>query len=186
MPGPQLTDSELVTAIVAGDQERFGELVDRYETKLVRYVVYLIHDQTAAQDVVQEAFIKAYRNLRGFNDKYKFSSWIYRIAHNEAMTYVRHEKHLDHDTEVETLDDTTPESTIIRQIDRAILRDRMNICLDKLDARYREVLMLQFYEGMKYDEIADVLHVPASTVGVWALRGKTKLRQLCEEKGVTL
>jgi RNA polymerase sigma-70 factor (ECF subfamily) len=175
MTEPQLADNELVAAIVAGDQERFGELMGRYESKLVHYVVYLIHDRSAAQDIVQETFIKTYKNLRGFNAKYKFSSWIYRIAHNEAMSYVRHEKHLDHDTDID----------IVREIDRSILRDKMSLCLDEIDARYREVLMLQFYEGMKYDEIADVLRVPPSTVGVWALRGKAKLKELCERKGVT-
>lgn len=179
------TDAELVRAITDGDNERFGELMSRYEAKLLRYAVYLIHNEALAQDIVQEAFIKTYKNLRGYNAKYKFSSWIYRIVHNEAMSAVRGRQYIAEDVDIETIQEPSSESTTIRDIDRAILRGTMQACLDEIDAKYREVLMLQYYENMQYDEIADVLHVPASTVGVWSLRGKAKLKKLCEEKGVT-
>lgn len=182
----ELTDAELVEVITGGDTERFGELMERYESKLLRYTIYLIHDGVLAQDVVQETFIKTYKNLRGYNPKYKFSSWIYRIAHNEAMSAVRAKKHVAEDIDVETVKEPSDEPSIIREIDQTILRGNLQMCLDTLDARYREVLMLQYYENMRYDEIADVLHIPPSTVGVWSLRGKARLKKLCEEKGVTL
>lgn len=182
----ELTDAELVEVIAGGDAERFGELMERYEAKLLRYATYLIHDGALAQDIVQETFIKTYKNLRGYNSKYKFSSWIYRIAHNEAMSAVRGQKHIAEDVDVETIEEPGDEPSIIREIDQTILRGNLQTCLDTLDARYREVLMLQYYENMRYDEIADVLHIPPSTVGVWSSRGKQKLKKLCEEKGVTL
>lgn len=185
MAKAELTDAELVEAVVSGDTERFGALMERYEAKLLRYATYLIHDDVLAQDVVQEAFIKTYKNLRGYNPRYKFSSWIYRIVHNEAISAVRGQRYAAEDVDIETLQEPSSELTTIRDIDRAILRGTMQACLDELDAKYREVLMLQYYENMQYDEIADVLHVPASTVGVWSLRGKAKLKKLCEEKGVT-
>lgn len=178
------TDAELVKEIAEGATERFGELMGRYEAKLLRYVVYLIHDGTLAQDIVQETFIKTYRNLRGYNAKYKFSSWIYRIAHNETMSTVRKQRHIAEDVDIETIEGPSSESTVIREIDQAILSGNVQACLDALDPKYREVLMLQYYENMQYNEIADVLHVPPSTVGVWALRGKAMLKELCEEKGV--
>lgn len=177
------TDATLIARIIAGDTAQFGELMQRYEDKLLRYVTYLIHDAALAQDIVQETFIKTYRNLRGYNPKYKFSSWIYRIAHNEAMSALRGHRHIDTGTEVESLE-ALSEIDIVRDIDHAILQGHMQACLNGLDAKYREVLMLQYYEHMRYDEIADVLHTPPSTVGVWASRGKAKLRKLCEEKGV--
>lgn len=179
------TDSEIVVLVIGGETEAFGDLMSRYEDKLLRYVIYLIHDQARAADVVQDTFIKAYQNLNGFKPKYKFSSWIYRIAHNEAINAIKKDRHLQHEPAIEELKEASYESTIVRDIDRAILKNDMQLCLNQLDAKYREVLMLQYYENMKYSEIADVLHVPTATVGVWASRAKQKLRQLCEQKGVT-
>lgn len=181
----ELTDAALVERIAGGDTDGFEELMNRYEAKLLRYAIYLIHDDSLAQDIVQETFIKTYRNLRGYNPKYKFSSWIYRITHNEAMSAVRAQRHIASDVDVESLEESH-ESTTIRDIDHAILHGKMRSCLDTIPAKYREVLMLQYYENMQYGEIADILHIPPSTVGVWSMRGKAQLKKLCEEKGVTL
>lgn len=181
---PKINDEEIIDRVVKGDADMFGEIMQRYEPRLVRYVIYLIHDEAMASDVVQETFIKSYKNLQSFNAKYKFSSWIYRIAHNEAMNAVKREKHIVQDLDVEEMHEATYEMTTIQDIDRAILQGNVKACLDSLDLRYREVLMLQYYENMKYNEIADVLHMPASTVGVWASRGKTMLKQICEKKGL--
>jgi RNA polymerase sigma-70 factor (ECF subfamily) len=178
------SDEEIVAQIVRGDVDLFGEIMQRYEARLVRYVVYLIHNDAMASDVVQETFIKTYTNLQGFNAKYKFSSWIYRIVHNEAMNTIKREKHIVQDLDVETIHEATYETSTIEDIDRKILQGNVKACLDSLDLRYREVLMLQYYENMKYGEIADVLHMPASTVGVWASRGKVMLKRICEQKGV--
>lgn len=177
-------DEAVVARITAGDVDSYAVLMARYEQKLLRYVVYLLHDQATAADVVQETFIKAYRNLRSFKPKYKFSSWIYRIAHNEAMNAVKKERHIQRDADAETLVDDTQDATIVNEIDAAILRDDLKACLVHLDVKYREVLMLQYYENMKYIEIADILHIPVATVGVRAARAKAKLRQLCEKQGV--
>ena len=184
MAATNQTDEKIVSQIVSGDVEMFAEIMQRYEQRLLRYVIYLIRNEAMASDVVQETFIKAYQNLKGFKARYKFSSWIYRIAHNEAMNAVKREKHIVQNIDVENIREATYETTTIQDIDRTILQGHVKACLDSLDIRYREVLMLQFYENMKYSEISDVLHIPASTVGVWASRGKAMLRRICEQKGV--
>lgn len=176
------TDAELVKRIIDGDAELFGELMQRYEAKLLRYVVYLTHDEPAASDVVQETFIRTYQNLRGYNDAYKFSSWIFRIAHNQAMNML---KRYARETGLENINEPSAESTTVRDIDREILRDDMTECMNDLEPRYREVLMLQYIEHMKYSDIADVVHAPPSTVGVWAKRARERLREICKNKGVT-
>lgn len=182
-PSTTPTDESLVALVVGGDVDSYGELMSRYEPRLMRYVVSLIHDHEAAADIVQETFIKTYQNLRGFDDAYKFSSWIYRIAHNEAMNVVRRERHISHDVDA---NETAPsyEPTTMHDIDQTILKDDVAACLDQLEPKYREVLMLQYYENMKYGEIADVLHVPPSTVGVWASRAKAKMQVICRKKGI--
>jgi RNA polymerase sigma-70 factor (ECF subfamily) len=182
MPGA--TDAELVERVVNGDTESFAELIRRYEEKLFRYVLYLTHDTTLSEDIVQDTFIKAYQNLQSYNPKYSFSSWVYRIAHNGAMDSFRKSRHIADGVEVDSLEQASDEMNIVQSIDREILHDDVQECLEELEAKYREVLMLQYYENMRFSDIADVLHIPVSTVGVWSSRGKTRLRKLCEKKGV--
>lgn len=177
-------DETIVSAVIGGDIEQYATLIKRYETKLQRYVVYLIHDETTAYDTVQDTFIKAYQNLRSYNADYRFSSWIYRIAHNEAMNAVKRHKHVSND-DVDTIPDMSYESDLEDIVDSKILKTHIHSCLARLDPKYREVIQLVYFEHMKYEDIADVLRIPTSTVGVWLSRAKTKLRKLCEERGVT-
>jgi len=179
------TDEAITTRVVDGDSEAYGELMLHYEAKLLRYVVYLIHDQATAHDVVQETFIKAYQNLNSFNPSHKFSSWIYRIAHNETMNAIKKNKHLS-DKDIDDLPEIGYEPKLDAEIDRTFLKGEVRDCLNQLDTKYREVIQLIYFENMKYDEASDVLHIPTSTVGVWLARGKKKLKTICEQKGVQL
>ena len=177
------TDESIVESIIAGDIDAFAEIIARYEARLHRYVVYLIHNHTTADDVVQDTFIKAYQNLRSFNAKYKFSSWMYRIAHNEAMNAVKKVRKLT-DDDIYELPDQGYDQHIEELVDGTILKEDVHSCLDKLDSKYREVIQLVYFEHMKYDEVSDVLHMPPSTVGVWLSRAKIQLKQLCKQRGV--
>lgn len=176
-------DTSVVQQIIAGDTEKYAEIINRYEAKLTRYVVYLIHNSTIAQDVVQETFIKAYQNLRGFNPKYKFSSWIYRIAHNEAMNAVKKNRRLI-DKALDDLPEISYNPDFEQIVDTSLLKGRIQECLSELEPKYREVIQLIFFENMKYDEVSDILHIPTSTVGVWLLRAKKKLKIICQQKGI--
>lgn len=177
------TDESIVVMVTSGDIDAYADIMARYEAKLRRYVSYLIHNQTMADDVVQDTFIKAYRNLKGFNPKYKFSSWIYRIAHNEAMNAIKKERHLT-DNDIEELPDIGYDQQIEELIDSDILKEQVHGCLDKLDSKYREVIQLVYFEHMKYDEVSDILQVPTSTIGVWLSRAKTRLKEICKRRGV--
>ena len=84
-----LSDEALVELVCSQNQELYAEIVRRYQDKLMRYAHYLTQNEDQAADVVQEAFIKAFINLKGFNTKKKFSSWIYRIVHNQAINYLK-------------------------------------------------------------------------------------------------
>ena len=184
MVSNQPNDESIITEIISGNVELYGELMSRYEQKLIRYVTYLARDQVFASDIVQDTFIKAYQNLQGFDKKYKFSSWIYRIAHNETMNAIKREKHINRSIDVDEMEEIHYESNVIADIDRKILNTNLQACLDGLDNKYREILMLQYYENMKYSEIADILRIPVSTVGVRSNRAKLKLKQICQAKGV--
>ncbi|HPF30878.1 MAG TPA: RNA polymerase sigma factor [Candidatus Saccharibacteria bacterium] len=179
-----ITDEDIVLKVTNGDIDAYGELMFRYEQKLLRYVIYLTRDQISTMDVVQDTFIKAYQNIRGFNPKFKFSSWIYRIAHNEAMNALKKERHINRNIKIESVANNDSESEIIKKIDRAILNNNLKICLDELDNKYREILMLQYFENMKYSEISDILRIPIATVGVRSARAKAILKKICQNKGV--
>lgn len=174
------SDEELVQKTLE-DKRFFGELVDRYEAKLSRYVARLgVRNPDDQLDVLQEIFLKTYRNLNGFDTSLQFSSWIYRIAHNEAISWyrkksVRPEGHLIADSEEmlsflvaksETQDETFDTKVNAAEVNKALL---------EIDEKYREVLILRFFEHKEYEEISDILKIPVGSVGTLLHRGKKQL-----------
>lgn len=179
-----LTDEELVNRIISGEVNLFEEIFNRYQPKLMRYVFSMIRDASMAGDIVQETLIKVYKNLNGFDDKYKFSSWVYRIAHNETMNSIKRNKRVFQEINIDLIPDSIYESKTDSKIDGQILSDSVKKCLNLLPPKYREILILQYYENMKYEEISDIIKIPVSTVGVRSLRAKQKLKLICEREGI--
>jgi len=178
------TDDQLVAKILAGDDDAFGEIVDRYQAALNRYVKGIVFSEASAADVVQEAFIKSYVNLRSYRPGKKFSSWLYRIAHNEAISYLRR-----HRREV-TIEDENWFDRIIddkleveKLVDRKINHQKLNVALMKLKEKYRSPLVLSSIEGKSYEEISEILRIPVNTVGTRIRRAKQQLKVLLSEKG---
>lgn len=180
------TSDEALVALTLDDPEYYSALMDRYETALDRYLRRLgVHRPEDRQDVLQEIFIKAYRNLNGFDQSLKFSSWLYRIAHNEAISWyrkqsVRPEGHIieESDTILQFL-----QAAELRTDAQAIERlnaEALNRALAELPVKYRDVLTLRFFEHKEYDEISDILQVPVGTVGTLIHRGKARLAKLLE------
>jgi len=176
-----LTDEQLVKQIVNGDTEKYELIVVRYQQKLARYIKRLTNRPEEVDDLLQEVFIKVYKNLRQFNFKLSFSSWIYRIAHNESINLIK-SGWIQKITSLEPLFFIGKEDQIEQEIDRKQLRREMETCLNKLEAKYKEVLLLHYYEDKSYEEISDILRLPVKTVGVLIYRGKLKLKTLCQNK----
>ncbi len=177
------TDESVVNDIINGNLDAYSKIIMRYQDKLNRYVIFLIHNNEVAADVVQETFIKAFKYLRSFSPEYKFSSWIYRIAHNEAMNSVKKNQRLIY-KDIETLPDLSYDQNLEELIDKKILKINVHECLNKLSPKYRDVVQLAYLENMKYDEISDVLRIPTSTVGVRISRAKSNLKKICTNQGV--
>ena len=172
-------DEAIAARVTGGDSDAYAELMARYEPKLHRYATYLIHHPAAAHDVMQETFIKAYQHLQSYKPTYKFSSWLYRIAHNEAMNAVK-KRGSTAAEDIETLPELGYEPHLDEQLDAEMTKVQVHRCLAKLEPKYREVVQLTYFEHMQYDEVSDVLRVPTSTVGVWLMRAKKQLRAICE------
>lgn len=181
----EMTDQQIVSLVVGGNQDAYSVIVERYEAKLMRYALFLIKDYDMASDLAQESFIKAYTNLNGFKLDKSFSSWIYRIVHNEAMNMIFRNKKSPTFSEYEiTDDDVSVNFSIDKKIDAKLLKQSVKKCLKSMDVKYREVVVLYYFENLKYDEISDILRVPTSTVGVRINRAKAELKKICQNDGV--
>lgn len=178
-----LTDEELVEHVRSKDQEVYAELVKRYEARLLRYAHSFVHNDHAAQDVVQNAFIKAFINLNGFNSKKKFSSWIYRIVHNESLNEIK--KYKKESSLDNMLESSLPvsDNTLEEAYDAKLSKEKISSCIEKLPLPYRSPIMLHFLEDKSYEEISDILRMPMGTVGTRINRGKKLLNQLCNDNG---
>ena len=180
-----LSDEELARWVQRGDADAFGVLMERYEAKLVRYARRFLFGQSDAQDLVQDAFLKAYMNIRSFDAGRKFSSWLYRIAHNEFISALRKRTRqpifsFDPDT---IFPHPLSRETADREANVAELRALMDKGLGDLQPKYREPLILYYFEEKDYREIADILQIPVATVGVRLNRGRTMLKTRFQEHG---
>ena len=179
------TDGELVI-LTLENSGYFACLIERYEEKLLRFIRRIsgvnIQD---AEDVLQEVFIKVYKNLNAYDNNLKFSSWIYRITRNYVISEFRKKKSrgevflVDEEWNI-FVSDLNIETELDKEIDKEILLK----VLDKIDIKYREVLVLKFLEGYNYKEISDILKKPVGTVGTLINRAKRKLRQEISVRGL--
>lgn len=178
-----MSDEEAV-ALALTDPAYFGHIVERYEERLSRYLTRLgVRNKEDREDVLQDIFIKVYKNLNAFDTDLSFSSWIYRIAHNEAISAyrkrsVRPEGNLidDGDTFLEYV--AGKEADAERLFDEQINAKELSVALKQLDLRYRDPIILRFFEHKEYDEISDILKIPIGTVGTMIHRGKKQLASL--------
>ena len=176
------TDEHVATRVQAGEREAFGILVERYEPKLLRYGRRFLSNALDVEDIVQDVFVSAYENFKGFDTSQRFSPWIYRIAHNAFVNALR--KHsrepltfFDFDTLVSHAVYDDPSE---REREQAEMRKLLDKNLAEIGSKYREVLILYYLEDLDYKEIADVLHIPIGTVGVRLRRGREALKKQYE------
>lgn len=175
------TDEELAIEVQNQKIKAFEVLVSRYEDKLLRYGRRFLFNREGIQDAVQEVFIKTFVNIKSFDPKQRFSSWIYRIAHNEFINIIKQEKRkpftlFDADT-IFTLssgDDT------LSQIEKKEAGAEVRKYLDKLPIKYREPVILYYFEEKDYREISDIMGIPVSTVGVRLKRARSMIKKYYE------
>ncbi len=174
------SDEELVSDTLK-NEEFYAILIARYQDKLARYVRRISNfSDDDIEDVLQNVFIKAYRNLNDFDQKLKFSSWVYRITHNEVISQYR--KRQARPLNVIAVDDEkvinrfAADIDLENDIDQTYLTEQMSKALSKINRKYREVLVLRFMEDKSYEEISGILKKPVSTVGTLLRRAKEKLK----------
>jgi len=187
------TDEDLVVETLKCD-DIYAVLIDRYQKKLTRYIQRISSlSNEDAEEILQEIFIKTYKNLNDFDTSLKFSSWIYRIAHNEVISHIQKIKTIPFSSlgqegineEQESLAEKIATDTDIeREFDKKIMRDHITSALGALDKKYRDVLILRFLEEKDYEEISDILQKPIGTVSVLIKRAKEKFKNIVVEKNI--
>lgn len=187
----QQDDASLIAQSVRGDRIAFGELVLRHQDRLYNTVYRLLGNADDAQDVVQDAFLNAYQSLHHFKGDSRFYTWLYRIAVNSAISLKRkHRVLLRADLHAQNgvvsepadcSDASQPGAALERQEDE----QRLQIALQRLTPEHRTVLVLKEIDGRKYEEIAEILHVPIGTIRSRLHRARLELRDLLQRETET-
>jgi len=176
-------DRRLIEQCLGGRRDAFGELVSRYQARLYNVVIRLVDHADDAADVVQDAFLNAFQSLPSFKGDAEFFTWLYRIAFNSAISLKRRKRAtvsldaagpdggIDPDDPSEYV---KPGQALQRMEDEAQLQEAMS----RLSSEHREVLVLKDIEGMKYEDIAEILGVPIGTIRSRLHRARLELRDL--------
>ncbi len=173
-------DEYIIKKIQNGDKDLYAVIIDRYNDKISRHVSRMLGAGDDATYIVQDVFIKTYINIQSFDTERKFNSWIYRIAHNECINFYKKKKPIymsmfEFDTILPHYSNIKDPVTLSMEKED---KEKIAKVLSELDVKYREVIVLYYFEDLDYKEISLALSIPVSTVGVRILRARKILEKL--------
>jgi RNA polymerase sigma factor (sigma-70 family) len=183
-------DHHLITAAIRGDQFAYKELMKKYRDSIFNLIYRIIRDREQVEDLTQETFVKAFASLRSFNREYAFSTWLYKIATNSSIDYIRKKKlqtmsinkpisQEDSDYSFELPDSTyEPDKYIIQRQKARIIAE----AIEQLPPKYRRVIILRHNEERDYAEIAKILKIPIGTVKAHIFRARELLYRFLRER----
>jgi RNA polymerase sigma-70 factor (ECF subfamily) len=183
------TDEELVARSKTGDTESFNQLVRRWERPIFALAYRTLGREEDARDVTQETFLRAFRALAGFKGDAKFSSWLYRIALNLCRDWIRKERRaplvaVPDGVELEQMAPDRHDIVSVEELAaRAELSRSVAVAMERLPADQRTAIVLKEYHGLTFQEIADLMNCPLSTVKTRVYQGLTLLRRHLSEQG---
>lgn len=173
-------DAQLVAACLTGNLQAYETIVDRYQKQIFNVALRMVHNRWDAEDITQSVFVKVYEHLECFNPRYKFFSWIYRMAINESINFVKQKRHAETLQPDAISTDKTPEENYREQN----LREQLLDAMMKLDIDYRAILILKHFEGFSYGEIGYIFEVPEKTVKSRLFTARQNLREILIKEGV--
>ena len=183
-------DAVLIRRALKGDQRAYRKLRQKYHESIYNLIYRMVRDKDEVEDLTQEAFIKAFMSLSSFNDEFAFSTWLYKIATNNCIDYIRRKKlqtfSIDKPIESKESDytyelpDSTyePDQELIERQKKKLLEDAIN----SLPAKYRHVIHLRHVEEKEYQEIAAILHLPLGTVKAHIFRAREMLNKYLRDR----
>jgi len=180
-------DLELLQAVLNGDTTAYRGLVEKYQGRVYAMVYGMIRNREDARDITQEAFVKAYKNLKSFRLESSFYTWLYRIAMNLAIDFTRKKKRqgtTSFDEAVASRDgdggisELHHEDSPVKKLERKEVFKQIMDALEKLPADQKQVILLRELEGLSYKEISDVMDIPEGTVMSRLFYARKKLQKL--------
>lgn len=185
-----ISDAGLVKAFREGDTGALEELIGRHKDRLYAYILRLVRDRDAADDLLQEVFIKVIKKLASYGERDKFSAWLFTVAHHAVMDHfrsasARREESLDAGGEEKSpLSDrlASPEPGPDKLLDDAERAAALQAAFDGLSPEQREIFLMRHYSGLSFKEIAEILGAPIGTVLARMSRAMEKMRRELEEK----
>ena len=179
----KVTDEQLIAQFQRGDLQAFDVLVQRYKDQLLNYVFRFVGNRVDAEDIVQETFLRVYKNKHYYKEIAKFSTWVYTIAGNLAKTELRRRKRrklfsvsnfVNEERDFDIPDtNRNPE----QRVDGVIKDEIIQKAIDKLPAKFKEVIILRDIQEFAYEEISEILNIPLGTVKSRVNRGRLKLQE---------
>ena len=184
------TDARLVEQALAGSQDAYRDLVGRHSRAVLTQIVRMVRDQGVAEELAQDAFVKAFGALRSFDPSYKFSNWILRIAHNVAIDHLRRARpptvSIDDDTSgrdfADVLADAREPSAFVQAV-RGDFREDLEAALATLRPEFRRLIVMRYLEDMSYEDISEVVGLPLGTVKSHLHRARAALGKLLTDAG---
>lgn len=182
-------DAEMLQAVLAGDGTAYQGLVEKYQNRVYAMIYGMVRNAEDARDLTQEAFVKAFRNLKSFRLESSFYTWLYRIAMNLAIDHTRKQKRREtkeFDEQVGTRNSEGDLSEIHRAesprkaLERKQLMAAINDALQKLPEEQRQIVVLREVQGLSYREISEVMDIPEGTVMSRLYYARKKLQKLLE------
>jgi RNA polymerase sigma factor (sigma-70 family) len=183
-------DHQLIRDALGGDQDSFSKIMEKYKDSVGNIIYRIIHDKDELDDLTQETFIKAFASLKSFNDQYSFATWLYKIATNNCIDYLRKKKlktfsinrNIEHEegSSAFELPDTSYEADryLIEEQRKRVIQDAIN----SLPEKYKMVITLRHQEEKNYDEIAEILEIPIGTVKAHIFRAREMLNKYLKDK----
>jgi len=191
----QLEDKELAALAAKGREPAFRELLSRYERPVFSLVYRMVRDRTLAEDLAQEAFIRAFNAIASYKPKYKFSSWIFKIANNHTIDHLRKRKldtvSIDGSPHARTSEEEAQTRLVVesheeapdRYVEAKELGSQIEEAIGELRPEYRTAVLLRHVEGHSYDEIAEIMELPLGTVKTYLHRARGELKELLAAAG---
>lgn len=184
-----LEDDQLISDAKKGDQRAYKRIMEKYEKPLFFHVYKMVKDRNQVEDIVQEAFMKAFKNLESYNTNYAFSTWLYRITTNHTIDYLRKKKlkttsihnpikTKDGEMEIEISGDSKTDRQVIRKERKQII----NNAIQNLPEKYRVVIEMRHLQELSYQEISDELDLPLGTVKAHIFRAREMLYKALIDK----
>ncbi len=179
-----VTEARLVAAALAGEQSAFEQIVRRYQRPMVNLIARITGDRDRAEDLAQDAFVKAFRSLAAFDTARRLSSWLFRIAHNTAIDAMRRVRpptvSIDSPADAHASPAVSPEPD---PVERAALGAALEAALQRLRPDVRAAVVLRYDEGLPFDEIGHVMGIPEATARSHVHRARKELARYLAEAG---